>query len=144
MIYAGSLSKEESFSLDEYVTNVLAPHWKIDSILRIGGAKPEKQNIRFHERLTKWEYYSALSESEGFISYFGQSMMEALYLEKKLAIFGMTEIHKELGEFFERQTKVPYLGEPENWIQTQKEPSPEKHNLIRNAQNKILQWLHSI
>jgi spore coat polysaccharide biosynthesis protein SpsF len=143
LIYAGSLSVKQCTALDEFVLNILMDDWEIKSVIRVGGSIPIDPNIKYFSRLTKYEYLDILSHSVGFISYFGQSIMEALYLEKKTAIFGMTEIHKKLGEFFSKHANLNYLGEPGNF---KKQPLTKAQALKmnRNAQNQIFKWLETL
>ncbi len=143
-VYAGSLDEVFSDSLDRYLTEVLSPEWGINHITRVGGTKPKLMNIRYYPRLTKTDYMKRISKSEGFISYFGQSVFEAIYLKKKVAVFGMTEIHKELGMFLSKKIEIPYLGEPKKWIHPPDTCPSSRLKLDRNAQNVILNWLKTL
>lgn len=143
-IYAGALNEVYSDSLDRYLTEVLSPKWGIGNITRVGGTKPKLSNIRYYSRLAKADYMKRISKSEGFISYFGQSTLEAIYMKKKVAIFGMTEIHKELGMFLSKKIEIPYLGEPKNWIHPPDICLSPRLGLDRNAQNVILNWLKTL
>ena len=100
MIYAGSLNKEQTELIDSFLLNNLNKKWNVKQWIRIGGTPSSSSNeILYFPRLSKFEFYNCLSTSEGFISYFGQSIMESMYLGKKTKLIGISEIHKELGIF---------------------------------------------
>lgn len=144
LVYAGALDEVFSDSLDLYLKEVLSPKWGINHITRVGGTNPKLPNIRYYPRLTKTDYMKCISKSEGFISYFGQSVLEAIYLKKKVGVFGMTEIHKELGMFLSKKIEIPYLGEPKNWFLPPDTCLSSPIRLDRNAQNVILNWLKTL
>jgi len=142
--YVGSLKEGDCDSLDRYLVDILSPTWKMNNIIRVGGTKPKTPLIQYYPRLTKMNYLKHISEAEGFISYFGQSVLEAVYLKKKVAVFGMTEIHKELGMFLSQKIEIPYLGEPNDWIHPPDTCLSSQLTLERNAQNTILNWLKTL
>ncbi len=144
LVYVGSLDKENCDILDEYLIQILNNRWGVKKWIRIGGSIPESNSIEHYSRITKYEYYHFLSKSEGIISYFGQSIMEAIYMNRKAVLFGMTEIHKLLGEFFSKMANVIYLGELSNLKHEIKNPEPSSLTLKRDAQFKILKWLETL
>ena len=95
-------------------------------------------------RLSKIEFYNCLSTSEGFISYFGQSIMESMYLGKKTKLIGISEIHKELGIFFSDLTHIEYLGEINNLKLANEEHPSVNIKINRNAQDVIFEWLNTL
>ncbi len=147
LVYVGSLNHEECESLDRFLIERLTSNWQIQNIHRIGGAPPSsnfEKRIKHSVRVTKIGFYRLLADSEGLVSYFGQSIMESIYLKKNTVLFGMTEVHKSLGNFFSQLAKIDYIGEPFNFQIPNGYLQKSSLVLKRDAQNQIFHWLESI
>ncbi|MDZ4728108.1 MAG: spore coat biosynthesis protein F [Leptospira sp.] len=145
MIYAGSLNKEQTELIDSFLLNNLNKKWNVKQWIRIGGTPSSSSNeILYFPRLSKFEFYNCLSTSEGFISYFGQSIMESMYLGKKTKLIGISEIHKELGIFFSDLAHIEYLGEINNLKLANEEHPSVNIKINRNAQDVIFEWLNTL
>lgn len=144
LVYLGSLEKSISDDVDAMLLEHVKNKWGAMTLIRVGGAKPITKEILYYPRLTKYEYYEILGESEGFLSYFGQSIMEALYLRKRTVLFGMSEIHKKLGQFLASEYNLVYIGEPGRFGIPSMIPTMSTQDISRNAQNQILEWLKTI
>lgn len=144
MVYAGSLNSEICAQLDQFLLNFLTVSWDVKQWIRVGGSIPQSSLIQYFPRLTKYEYFELLSRSEGFLSYFGQSVMESIYLEKKTVLFGMTEIHKKLGEYFANLANLTYIGEPYHFHSNRKLPFLPRIHLNRNGHLKIIKWAETL
>jgi spore coat polysaccharide biosynthesis protein SpsF len=110
LCYAGALSFRESYRLDLF----LLAHFEPSEyrIIRVGGQKRKRKQhpIEFMENLTKTEYLNLLAEAEFFISYFGQSVMEASFFQKKIILFSISNYHDELAFHFVQNSNAMYAG----------------------------------
>lgn len=95
--YAGSLGKEESENLDQFLIRNSSK-----KKIRIGGTPPKSKEIEYFPRLSRVQYLQKLRSSEKFLGYFGQSLFEALYLKTPCATFSISPIHRELSNILER------------------------------------------
>jgi len=102
LVYAGGLSQEESWELDSLLPKPLR---------RIGGAKPSIDGITWQARVPRMQFYEELSQSTGLVTYFGLSFMEAMYLERPVALYSMSTTHHELALFAAGLYQIPYLGQ---------------------------------
>lgn len=109
--YAGNLSFRESYKLDLFLKKQFSG--SSYEIIRVGGSKRKKKNlgIKLYNKLNKTEYLKLLNESEFFVSYFGQSIMEATYLEKKIILFSISDYHNELAFHFVQNSNAMYAGD---------------------------------
>ncbi len=109
--YAGNLSFRESYKLDLFLCKQFQS--SNYEIIRVGGSHRKKKNlsIKIYSKLNKTEYLRFLNESEFFISYFGQSIMEATYLEKKIILFSISDYHDELAFHFVQNSNAMYAGD---------------------------------
>ena len=109
LIYSGSLNEEHSDILDKFCTHQF-PNIKI---IRIGGS-PSKLNIQWIKRLSKKSFLLELNSSSAFISYFGQGVMEALYLQKKIYIYSISDYHEALSANLMKSAPIINLGKIKN------------------------------
>ncbi len=144
MIYVGSLNSEICTQLDQFLLMTVSAKWEVKQWIRVGGTIPKSNLIQYFPRLTKYEYLELLSRSEGFLSYFGQSVMESIYLKKNTVLFGMTEIHKKLGEYLANLADLTYIGEPDHLYIDGKSLSLSSIKLNRNGHLKIIKWAETL
>jgi spore coat polysaccharide biosynthesis protein SpsF len=109
LIYAGILNEEYSDNLDNFCIQNFPKY----DIIRIGGS-PSKLNIQWIKRLSKKSFLKELSSSNAFISYFGQGVMEALYLQKKIYIYSISDYHESLSNHLLKTSPVINLGNIQN------------------------------
>lgn len=55
------------------------------------------------ERISETEFLEKLKETPSVVTYFGQTLFEAIYLGKEIYLYDITEYHRELADFFTRQ-----------------------------------------
>ena len=103
-VYAGN-TKQEIFYLDTYLKSRFSQY----KIIRIGGQKP-KENIEYFPYLVNSQFYQILSQSHLFVSYYGQSLMEALFLQKKVLQFSISDQHHLLSQLLEKKYNISYIG----------------------------------
>ena len=106
LIYSGNMDKELIRGLDESLVKNFGDQFRI---VRIGNA-PSEQKIELHSRVSRKEYFELLAKAEFFISYFGQSIMEAIYLQKRIALFSISDYHEKLGDFLSQGTGILHIG----------------------------------
>ncbi len=110
LVYAGNLNFRSSFLLDHFAFKHFA-----DSnyeIIRIGGVPRKKANfgIKTLPKTNKREFLQMLAESEFFISYYGQSVMDASFLNKKILLFAISDYHEKLALHFSKNSEAVYVG----------------------------------
>ncbi|MCB1142063.1 MAG: spore coat biosynthesis protein F [Leptospiraceae bacterium] len=111
LVYAGSLGSEFCDPLDD----CLLKHFPELPILRIGGSNPNSNKIDYQNRLNRFEYQKLLSESNIFVTYYGQSIFEAALFKKKIILFSISEYHHQLAKFFSELYPAALLGFPEDF-----------------------------
>jgi spore coat polysaccharide biosynthesis protein SpsF len=136
LCYAGNLSKDFSYILDQF----LLQNFPSYGICRIGGAPPEEESIRFSSRISKWEWWNQLNSCESFLSYFGQGLMEAILLNKKVASYSISSYHSKLSIYLEKEWDIPHIGSVEQRL-SYKNFNKSKISISNNAISKVLQWL---
>lgn len=94
-----------------------------------------------HRRLFRTEFLNLLSGSSAFASYFGIGLLEAMYLEKKVAVFGISLVHEELGEYSKELFKIPYWGRLTDNLANIEQPEKTNRILKRESENTILDWI---
>ncbi|MCB1156868.1 MAG: spore coat biosynthesis protein F [Leptospiraceae bacterium] len=104
--YSGNMG-EEVIRLDEWILQ----NFSAFSYTRIGDFPPKSDTVLYCKRISKLEYFNNLSNCSFFISYFGQSALEALYYGKKPMLFSISEYHKELTLFLESNNACIYIGD---------------------------------
>ncbi|MCG9875371.1 MAG: hypothetical protein MH321_11370 [Leptospiraceae bacterium] len=138
LCYAGNLNSECSKSLDDF----LISKYSNNKIIRIGGSEPITMKIHYEVRLTKRKWWNYLSKSDYFLSYFGQGLMEAMYLRKKLASYSIGDYHTMLSRHIERIWSVPFLGDCNQEMEFLE--FSNSYPIIHNtAHERIIQWLES-
>lgn len=146
LIYAGSLGEEETKILDEYFYNQNSEGYKI---IRVGGSKSSKYNFEVVYRLSKYEFLQYLSNCEIFCSYFGQSTLEAYYLEKKIVLYSISDYHTQLARYFIDNTNSIWIGQLPLLEKidislvkkSKKDPMFQKNSGYKNLLQKINQLL---
>jgi spore coat polysaccharide biosynthesis protein SpsF len=106
LVYTGNLQKTDIDCIELFIVKSF-PKYKI---IRIGGNPPENSNIEWHQRVGKNYFFELLSIVEIFISYFGQSMLESLYLNKKTYLYSISDYHSKLSIHIQNHFPVEYLG----------------------------------
>lgn len=107
--YAGSLNSEDSYYLDLFL------YWQFHrrgyEIVRIGGSVHKKVlGIEYFSRLSTHLFISHISESEFFISYFGQSIFTSAFFNNKVLLIGIGDVHEELGIHLSQNSNAIYAG----------------------------------
>lgn len=138
LCYAGNLNSENSKRLD----NFLLSKYSNNTIIRIGGSEPITMKINYEARLTKRNWWKYLSQSDYFLSYFGQGLMEAMYLRKKLASYSIGDYHTMLSRHIEDIWSVPFLGDCNQEMEF-REFSNSYPIIYNTAHERIIQWLES-
>jgi spore coat polysaccharide biosynthesis protein SpsF len=136
LCYAGNLSKDFTYILDQF----LVQNFPSYGICRIGGAPPKEGIIRFSSRISKREWWKQLNSCESFLSYFGQGLMEAILLNKKVASYSIGSYHSKLSIYLEKEWDIPFLGSVEQKL-SYKNFQKSKISISNNAISKVLQWL---
>ncbi|HMZ64713.1 MAG TPA: hypothetical protein PK079_20255 [Leptospiraceae bacterium] len=110
LVYAGSLNFRSSFLLDRFAFKHFADAGY--EIIRVGGVPRKKANfgIKTIPRTNKRDFLRMLAESEFFISYYGQSVMDASFLNKKIMIYAISDYHERLALHFSKNSEAVYVG----------------------------------
>ncbi|MCE9501096.1 MAG: hypothetical protein K8R21_11460, partial [Leptospira sp.] len=136
-IYSGNLTPEYTRVIDKIIAENFGKNFRL---IRIGNADSD-QEIEVRNRVFRKEYFELLGKSEFFISYFGQSVMEALYMQKKIVLFSISDYHEKLAEFLSEKTGIFHIGNILN-AKLQCKIDPEKIKkpeiIIRNRGFTIL------
>ena len=110
LIYAGNLDFRSSYLLDRFAF----AHFQDSGyqIIRVGGVPRKKANfgIKTLGKTNKTEFLKLLAESEFFISYFGQSVMDASFLNKKILLYAISDYHERLALHFTKNSEAIYFG----------------------------------
>ncbi|MDF3821782.1 spore coat biosynthesis protein F [Leptospira sp. 96542] len=142
IVYAGQLDENSSHNLDSWVISEFNKEYPCSEILRVGGTPPESKDLKYIDRLNKVQFLEQMAEAQYVLTYFGQSLLEALYLQKQCFCLGISDVHERLGLFLESKYSVPYLGKIENWKQISKTYPKLKIQLKPDAHMKILNWVN--
>jgi spore coat polysaccharide biosynthesis protein SpsF len=152
LVYAGQLEEKQSEQIDNYLLPFLntsndsqTPIFQF--VLRIGGTKPKDPNINFIPRISYLEFLREMDSSEWILTYFGQTMMEAVVKGKKVSLIGISEIHDTLGRYAEKELGIPYVGKLSDLSKIETFPNKtetKKINYVRDAHMQILNWLNTI
>lgn len=102
LVYAGNIPELQCRILDRK----LSESGIFSEIVRVGGAVPELDTVRFFPRKTRFQFYSELKKSEFFLSYFGISFLEAVHLGKKIISYPLTEYHEMLSENISKEIRI--------------------------------------
>jgi len=127
-------------NLDIHQTKmILAMIPKNRELIQIGGQRINDDS-KYYPRLTKIEYYRLLKESDEMITYYGQSCFEAMYLDKAVALFSMTDDHEMLANYANKEFGVSNWGRIPNLTYSK----PMKPFFIpqRNAQKNLIQSIN--
>lgn len=109
LVYTSGV-QDSSFS---YFLKWLEENFSYQKIFIVG---KEISNSRFtcFKNLTPFEFYSFMSKCEYFLSYFGQSLLEAFCLGCQCFSFSISPYHTILSKFIEEKYGLPFLGELED------------------------------
>jgi spore coat polysaccharide biosynthesis protein SpsF len=110
LVYAGNLNFRSSFLLDRFTfTHFVDAGYEI---IRIGGVPRKKANfgIKTLPKTNKRDFLRILAESEFFISYYGQSVMDASFLNKKILLYAISDYHEKLALHFSKNSEAVYVG----------------------------------
>ncbi len=136
LTYANGRNEKESFAIDDYLYNKFGNAYEY---IRIGGFEPASTNIQLIHRLSKKEFFDYLSKCSTFCTYFGQGLMEAIYLQKKILIYSISEYHTELGKYISEKSNLPFIGSLESGLETSFKFEMEKSSLaLKNSGYKNL------
>jgi spore coat polysaccharide biosynthesis protein SpsF len=110
LVYAGNLNFRSSFFLDRFAYKHFADSGY--EIIRIGGVPRKKANfgIKTLPKTNKRDFLKLLAESEFFISYYGQSVMDASFLNKKILLYAISDYHEKLALHFSKNSESVYVG----------------------------------
>lgn len=123
LIYASNLDIPETDKLDQFAIQNF-PNF---SICRIGGLQSKFKEISVLPRLYRMEFLREIQDSEILMSYFGQSVLEALCLQKKVILYSISDYHTTLAEYLQKFTEIPFIGNiftNQNLLQM-KTPNPD-------------------
>ncbi|PJZ69172.1 spore coat biosynthesis protein F [Leptospira perolatii] len=129
--YAGNIEQKMCRELDQALLST-SPTGKI---LRIGGADPIPETVGtivHYKRISNLEFYESLKHSNHFFGYFGQSLLEAMYLKKSVATFSISSAHHVLSDWMQKTVGVPYFTH-QGKIQFStgtKKPGPEGYRIL--------------
>lgn len=138
LCYAGSLDKILSSRLDAFLLNNFSDY----KIIRIGGYQSDSIHIHYESRITKKLWWNFLMHADLFLSYFGQGLMEAMYLRKKLASYSMGDYHSMLSKHLKDIWSVPFLGDVSKQLEF--EEFTNLYPILKNtAHKRIVQWLEA-
>ncbi|MBE7412579.1 MAG: spore coat biosynthesis protein F [Leptospiraceae bacterium] len=126
LTYAGGRNRDESIRLDKFLFETFGSEFRY---IRVGGELNSPFPVEVIFRLSRNEYVNLLSACSCFCTYFGQSLMESVYLEKKTLIYSISDYHTELGEFFSLNSNSIFLG-PLNKLRKISVDQIHKSNLI--------------
>ncbi|MCU0824961.1 MAG: spore coat biosynthesis protein F [Leptospira sp.] len=160
LVYLGNLDQKQTELVDEFILNTLQDTFSLDLLFRIGGTFPKNPKIKYIQRIQKIPFYRLIQESDFVLTYFGLTLLESMYLSKKVFVVGISEIHEHLGEFVSNLFGVPYLGNlsqlslknnftqrninyglnPSNLVS---ESGSKNKYLTLDAHHKILNWIEN-
>ncbi|EMJ94617.1 cytidylyltransferase domain-containing protein [Leptospira alstonii] len=110
LCYAGNIDSRFSKELDSFLES-LNLREKFSRVVRVGGAPPVSNRIEFVSRVSKFEFQNLLINSSGFVGYFGQSLFEAIFLNKKVCSYSIGPVHSSLSLLCENKYGIPFAGE---------------------------------
>ncbi len=110
LCYAGNLESRFTFSLDSFLETIRKKEG-FSKVIRIGGDRSSLDSIENFYRISSFQFQNLLAVSGAFIGYFGQSLFEAVFFDKKVASFSIGPIHSELSLLSEEEYKIPFAGE---------------------------------
>ncbi|EMO73666.1 cytidylyltransferase [Leptospira kirschneri str. 200801925] len=110
LCYAGNIDSRSTFSLDSFLES-LSFSENIPKIVRIGGADTLSERIEFIPRVSKFKFQNLLATCSGFVGYFGQSLFEAIFLDKKVCTYSIGPVHFSLSSLCEKKYGIPFAGD---------------------------------
>ncbi|MCG6192180.1 glycosyltransferase family protein [Leptospira sp. FAT2] len=135
LCYAGNINSPFTRELDSFLLSLISPNdtsaknrsasisagqtssmaataANPNRLIRIGGTPPlSSEEIEFFPRVSRFRFQNLLAESSGFVGYFGQSLFEAVFLEKKVCCYSISSIHSSLARLCEEKYGIPFAGE---------------------------------
>ncbi|EMI61496.1 glycosyltransferase family protein [Leptospira noguchii] len=110
LCYAGNIDSHSTFSLDSFLES-LSFRENVSRIIRVGGSITVSNRIDFFSRVSKFEFQNLLANCSGFVGYFGQSLFEAIFLDKKVCTYSISPIHSTLSLLCEKKYNIPFIGD---------------------------------
>ncbi|AOP32953.1 spore coat biosynthesis protein F [Leptospira tipperaryensis] len=110
LCYAGNLKPDLTASLDLYLEAIRIKE-NFSKVVRVGGKGSDLKTIEVLSRIPTFQFQILLAESGGFIGYFGQSLFEAVFFDKKVASFSIGPVHSTLSILSEEEYGIPFAGE---------------------------------
>ncbi|MCC5813772.1 MAG: hypothetical protein JJT78_03380 [Leptospira sp.] len=141
LVYTGELTTKQIQILD------IAIDLNYKNIIVIKVGKHSSKWGIHHERLPKKIWYEMMKEADCVVSYFGQTILEASLLGKKVATFSISDVHETLSILLEEKLKIPYWNNPIDgirWIGSLKEFKIPSKKIKGNATQIILKEIQSI
>lgn len=129
LIYSGDLSSEKVEQLDRWIVQTFPDE---TSIIRIGSAESKLKQIQIYPRLSKKQYIKYIAQSKYYITYFGQGLWEALYLQKRVFTYSIGEYHQKLSEKMQEEYSIPYIGDINHRLSTLTSQSKKNVQKIDN------------
>ncbi|TGM03446.1 spore coat biosynthesis protein F [Leptospira barantonii] len=123
LCYAGNIGSDFTKELDSFLSGLIAreeqedhdrkdrEHLEPTRIIRVGGVPTNENSIQFVPRVSRFEFQNLLACSSGFVGYFGQSLFEAVFLNKKVCTFSIGPVHSSLSSLCEKEYGIPFTGE---------------------------------
>lgn len=122
LCYAGNIGLDFTRELDLFLSSRIGGAEQIERdrqgpaqtrtrILRVGGVPTVEDSIEFIPRVSRFEFQNLLASSSGFVGYFGQSLFEAIFLNKKVCTFSIGSVHSSLSLLCEKEYGIPFAGE---------------------------------
>lgn len=146
LCYAGSI--HSSKELDFFLSSLLSKDKSLSQIVRVGGAPPVGNSIEFIPRVSRFQFQNLLASCSGFVSYFGQSLFEAVFLKKRICSYSISPIHSSLARFCEQKFGIPFAGElSSGGLDSNTEPSVAFQSVSGEGYSLLLreieEFLHS-
>jgi spore coat polysaccharide biosynthesis protein SpsF len=98
-------------------------------------------------RLPKKIWYEMMRESDCVISYFGQTVLEACILNKRVVTYSISDYHESLSKLLETNLKIPYWGNPSvisSWMDSKKDKASNSMKISGNATAAVLKKIKNI
>lgn len=109
LIYTGLLEQSSVEILFDSLKKYICEN---DEIILVGNKFPKNLNISFkyYPRMSRFSYKRAVRDSKCVVSYFGQTLLEAMFFQKKMILYSFSKIHHDLALDFCEKIPSDYLG----------------------------------
>lgn len=141
VVYTGNIIGAYSEKISIY----LKEHFADIRIIHVG--KYSFHADIHHTRISKLDWYDLLRNADFVLTYFGQTLLEAIYLKKPVASFSISPTHEELSELMEEKMGIPFWGNPMNeldWKARKKEFTISREEIHGNGTERILEKIKGI